>query len=46
MKPDTLPSSWIRSVSCTPSRPSISPIIRRDFEKWGKVARDIGFKPR
>ena len=20
--------------------------IRRDFEKWGKVARDIGFKPR
>jgi tripartite-type tricarboxylate transporter receptor subunit TctC len=21
-------------------------VIRRDFEKWGKVARDIGFKPR
>ena len=21
-------------------------IIRRDFEKWGKLARDIGFKPR
>ena len=20
-------------------------VIRRDFEKWGKVARDIGFKP-
>ena len=21
-------------------------VIRRDFEKWGKLARDIGFKPR
>ena len=21
-------------------------VLRRDFEKWGKVARDIGFKPR
>lgn len=21
-------------------------VIRRDFEKWGKVVRDIGFKPR
>jgi tripartite-type tricarboxylate transporter receptor subunit TctC len=21
-------------------------VIRRDIEKWGKVARDIGFKPR
>jgi tripartite-type tricarboxylate transporter receptor subunit TctC len=21
-------------------------VIRRDFDKWGKVARDIGFKPR
>ncbi len=21
-------------------------VIRRDMEKWGKVARDIGFKPR
>jgi tripartite-type tricarboxylate transporter receptor subunit TctC len=21
-------------------------VIRRDFEKWGKVAQDIGFKPR
>jgi len=20
-------------------------IIRRDFEKWGKLTRDIGFKP-
>src|SRR5262245_41265582 len=23
-----------------------SEVLRRDFEKWGKVARDIGFKPR
>jgi tripartite-type tricarboxylate transporter receptor subunit TctC len=21
-------------------------VVRRDFEKWGKLARDIGFKPR
>jgi len=21
-------------------------VLRRDYEKWGKVARDIGFKPR
>jgi tripartite-type tricarboxylate transporter receptor subunit TctC len=21
-------------------------VIRRDFEKWGKLARDVGFKPR
>jgi hypothetical protein len=21
-------------------------VLRRDFQKWGKLARDIGFKPR
>jgi tripartite-type tricarboxylate transporter receptor subunit TctC len=21
-------------------------VMRRDFEKWGKLVRDIGFKPR
>jgi len=30
----------------TESPEYFSQILRRDFEKWGKVARDIGFKPR
>jgi tripartite-type tricarboxylate transporter receptor subunit TctC len=30
----------------TESPEYFSDVVRRDFEKWGKVARDIGFKPR
>lgn len=30
----------------TESPEYFSDVIRRDFEKWGKLARDIGFKPR
>src|SRR5215207_9737073 len=30
----------------TESPEYFSDVLRRDFEKWGKVARDIGFKPR
>ena len=30
----------------TESPEHFTSVIRRDFEKWGKVARDIGFKPR
>jgi hypothetical protein len=24
----------------------LSMLMREDFERWGKLARDIGFKPR
>jgi tripartite-type tricarboxylate transporter receptor subunit TctC len=30
----------------TESPEYFSEVIRRDFEKWGKLARDIGFRPR
>ena len=36
--------SWGLEIH-TESPEFFAEVIRRDFEKWGKVARDIGFKP-